>query len=121
MELIDTTTFDLEGSHYDIGLAIGQASPPFLLPGRWPEPPPLSFAEACARAIAALHPLLMDEIRGHADGQSESFNEILRIMCRPRLGGRILPVLPEKGGCTSVSGPSSNGQFLLGRQYQFHR
>ena len=120
MEPIDTTTFDLEGSHYDIGLAIGQASPPFLLPGRWPEPPPLSFAEACAREIAALHPLLMDEIRGHADGQSESFNEILRIMCRHRLGGRIVPVVPEQGGCTSVAWRAPNGHVLVGRNYDFH-
>src|SRR5258708_34912102 len=102
MEPIDTTPFDLEGSHYDIGLAIGQASPPFLLPGRWPEPPPLSFAEACAREIAALHPLLMDEIRGHADGQSQPFNEILRIMCRHRLGGRNVSGSSEQGGWTRL-------------------
>src|SRR5258706_11670958 len=120
MEPIDTTTFIVGGSYCDLGFAIGQASPPFLPPGRWPEPPPLSFAEACAREIAALHPLLMDEIRGHADGQSESFNEILRIMCRHRLGGRIVPVVPEQGGCTSVAWRAPNGHVLVGRNYDFH-
>src|SRR2546430_13090954 len=98
MDEIDTTTFDLEGSHYDIGVAIGRASQPFTLPAWWPEPPPLPYAEACAREISALHPLLLDEIHGHADGQSQSYAEILRIICRQRLAGGILcgPGLPEQ-------------------------
>src|SRR5215831_16151694 len=108
---IDTTTFDLEGTHYDIGVAIGRGSQPFSLPAWWPEPPPLPYAEACAREISALHPLLLDEIHGHADGQKQSYAEILRIICRQRLGGRSLmapvvsssPVIPEHGGCTSVA------------------
>src|SRR5690242_7966299 len=98
-QTLDTTIFDLQGSHYDIGYAIGQGSQPFTLPAWWPEPPPLAFAQACAREISALHPSLTDEIHGHADGQHQSYNEILRIICRQRLGGRSVSVPPEHGGC----------------------
>jgi hypothetical protein len=122
MSEIDTTTFDLEGSHYDIGVTIGRNSQQFVLPSWWPEPPPLTFADACSREIAALHPLLLDEIRGHADGQNLSYHELLRIICRQRLGGRSLPapVVPEAGGCTSVAWRAPNGHVLVGRNYDFH-
>lgn len=120
MDNIDTTTFDLEGSHYDIGVAIGQGSPLFSLPAGWPEPPPLSFADACAGEIAAFHSLLIDEIRGHADGQAQSFDEMMRIICRQRLGGRIAPIIPEHGGCTSMVWRAPNGHMLVGRNYDFH-
>jgi predicted choloylglycine hydrolase len=119
---IDTTCFDLTGTHYEIGVMIGQRSPAFVLPAWWPEPPPLAFAEACAREIAALHPLLLDEIHGHADGQTLSYNELLRIICRQRLGGRSVPapVVPEAGGCTSVAWYSPEGHVIVGRNYDFH-
>jgi hypothetical protein len=127
---IDTTTFDLAGSHYDIGVKIAQRSPAFVLPSWWPEPPSLDFAEACAREIAALHPMLLDEIHGHADGQTLSYNELLRIICRQRLGGRSVPALttrhsdppvaPEAGGCTSAAWFSPEGHVIIGRNYDFH-
>src|SRR5262245_31697090 len=90
---IDTTVFDLSGAHYDIGVAIGRASQPFTLPAWWPQPPALDFALACSREIAALHPGLLDEIHGHADGQKLSYNELLRLICRQRLGGRTAAVV----------------------------
>src|SRR5258708_4591375 len=117
---LDTTAFDMQGSHYDIGLAIGQGSRPFTLPAWWHEPPPLAFAQACAREIAALHPLLTDEIHGHADGQHQSYNEILRLICRQRLGGRSVSVAPERGGCTRVAWSAPNGHVMVGRNYDFH-
>ncbi len=119
MSDIDTTVFDLSGSHYDIGVFIGQRSPRFTLPAWWPEPPPLTFAEACAREISAIHPLLIDEIHGHADGQQESFDELLRLICRQRLGGRA-PQVPEQGGCTSIAWRTPDGHILIGRNYDFH-
>jgi hypothetical protein len=121
MSGIDTTVFDLGGAHYDIGVAIGRASQPFTLPGWWPEPPPLDFALACSREISALHPGLLDEIRGHADGQQQSYNELLRLICRQRLGGRTAAVVivPEQGGCTSFAWRAPNGHVLVGRNYDF--
>ncbi|MEP7285130.1 MAG: C45 family peptidase [Chloroflexota bacterium] len=119
---IDQTTFDLTGNHYDIGVAIGRGSPDFTLPAWWPEPPTLLFAEACSREIAALHPGLLDEIQGHADGQSLAYDDLLRVICRQRLGGRnvLAPVAPEGGGCTSVAWRTPNGHVVVGRNYDFH-
>jgi predicted choloylglycine hydrolase len=119
MNDIDTTVFDLSGSHYDIGVFIGQHSERFSLPSWWPEPPPLSFADACAREISVMHPLLLDEIQGHADGQHQPYEDILRLICRQRLGGRI-PHVPEQGGCTSFAWSAPNGHILVGRNYDFH-
>ncbi len=117
--LIDTTIFELTGSHYDIGLAIGRGSQRFTLPAWWPEPPPLEFARACARDVGAFHAPLIDEIRGHADGQELSFGDLLRIICRQRLGRRRAEV-PERGGCTSVAWRAPNGHILVGRNYDFY-
>ncbi len=121
MSGIDTTVFDLSGNHYDIGLTIGRASEPFVLPGWWPEPPPLGFALACAREIGVLHPGLLDEIQGHADGQQQSYDELLRLICRQRLGRRTAAVVtvPEHGGCTSFAWRTRDGRILVGRNYDF--
>ncbi len=120
MSGIDTTVFDLSGTHYDIGVAIGQASQPFVLPAWWPEPPPLDFALACGHEISALHPGLLDEIRGHADGQQQSYDELLRLICRQRLGGRVAAAtIPEHGGCTSFAWHTPDGHILVGRNYDF--
>src|SRR5579872_5399174 len=95
---IDTTVFDLTGTHYDIGLAIGRASSPTALPSWWPEPPPIAYATACAREIAAIHPALLDEIHGHADAQQQPYDDLMRLICRQRLGGRLRPtIVPEQG------------------------
>src|SRR5437868_5096801 len=114
---IDLTVFDLVGAHYDIGLTIGRASPRFALPSWWPEPPPLKYALACAREIGAIHPALLDEIHGYADGQGDSYDELLRLICRQRLGGRIPSVqnIPEHGGCTSLAWRAPDGHILVGR------
>jgi GNAT superfamily N-acetyltransferase len=119
---IDTTVFDLAGTHYDIGVAIARGSLPFAVPSWWPEPPPLAYAQACAREIAALHPALLDEIHGHADGQHLSYNELIRLICRQRLGGRAVvpPVVPEQGGCISFVWRAPNGHILVGRNYDFY-
>ena len=127
---IDTTVFDLAGTHYEIGVAIAQGSPRFSAPSWWPEPPPLAYAQACAREIAALHPSLIDEIHGHADGQHLSYNELIRIICRQRLGGRAVvasttqsavpPVAPEHGGCISFAWRALDGHVLVGRNYDFY-
>lgn len=119
----DTRTFDLSGSHYEIGLAIGRGSEPFAMPAWWPEPPSLDFAHACAREIAAIHPPLLDELYGHADGQALPYDDLLRIVCRYRMGGRpisaIAPV-PEQGGCTSVAWRAPDGHVRVGRNYDFY-
>jgi predicted choloylglycine hydrolase len=119
MQLLDTNTFDLSGTHYEIGYHIGQQSQLFTLPTWWPEPPPLSFAQSCAREIAAFHPTLLDELYGHADGQAQDYDHLLRILCRYRLGGRPASV-PEQGGCTSLAWRAPNGHWLVGRNYDFY-
>lgn len=116
---LDTTPYDLTGTHYDIGLHIGQQSPPFTLPQWWPEPPPLAFAQACAREIAAHHSPLLDELYGHADGQAQDYQQLLRIVCRYRLGGRPVSV-PEQGGCTSFAWRAPDGHLMVGRNYDFY-
>lgn len=122
---VDTSTFDLKGTHYEIGLKIGQGSTRFELPPWWPEPPPLAFAEACAREIASFHPTLLDEIHGHADGQQQSYPELLRLICRQRLAGRnytgtLGPLIPEPGGCTSFAWRGPDGHLRVGRNYDFN-
>jgi predicted choloylglycine hydrolase len=120
MSAIDTTIFDLTGNHYDIGFAIGHNSAPFVLPSWWPEPPPLGYALACAREISALHPELIDEIHGHADGQHQSYDDLLRLICRQRLGRRLSAAsVPEHGGCTSFAWRAPDGHVLVGRNYDF--
>src|SRR3954453_22231557 len=120
---IDLTVFDLVGTHYDIGLAIGRGSPRAALPSWWPEPPPLTYALDCARAITVIHPTLIDEIHGYAEGQEQRFDELLRLICRQRLGGRIPAAqspMPEQGGCTSFAWRAPNGHILVGRNYDFY-
>src|SRR5260221_14779634 len=109
---LDTTPFDLRGTHYDIGVAIGQASAPFTIPPWWPEPPPVDFAYACAEQIAAFDAPLLDEIQGYADGQNQTYDQILRIICRQRLAGRIPAIPPEHGGCTSLAWRAPDGRIL---------
>lgn len=119
MQLPDTSTFDLSGTHYEIGYHIGQRSELFTLPAWWPEPPSLNFAHACAREITAFHPNLLDELYGHADGQEQDYDHLLRILCRYRLGGRPVSV-PEQGGCTSLAWRAPDGHLLVGRNYDFY-
>jgi predicted choloylglycine hydrolase len=116
---LDTHTFDLGGTHYQIGYQIGRSSPLFTLPSWWPEPPPLAFAHACAQQIAACHASLIDELYGHADAQQQSFDHLLRIVCRARLGGHPVSV-PEQGGCTSFAYRAPNGHLMVGRNYDFY-
>ncbi len=116
---LDVATFALAGSHYDISYAIGRGSAHFALPTWWPDPPTLAFAQACAREIAAIHSPILDELYGHADAQAQSYDHLLRIICREKLGGRPAYV-PEQGGCTSFPWRASNGHVLVGRNYDFY-
>lgn len=119
VQALDLKTFDLSGSHYDIGVHIGRSTDQFLLPSWWPEPPPLAFAQACAREIAAIHAPLLDELYGHADGQALDYHSLLRIVCRYRLGGRPVSA-PEQGGCTSFAWRGPDGHIRVGRNYDFY-
>jgi len=116
---LDLATFDLRGGHYAIGMAIGQGSSRFELPAWWPEPPGADFTQGCARAIASIHPGLLDELYGHADAQAQPYDQLLRIICRERLGGRPVHV-PEIGGCTSFAWRAPDGHIRVGRNYDFY-
>ncbi len=124
---LDTTAFDLRGSHYEIGVANGQGSAPLALPTWWPEPPPLDFARACEQEIVALDAPLIEELHGYADGQGQPYEQLLQVICRPRLGGRIrtgsvppIPPIPEQGGCTGIAWRTTTGLILVGRNYDFY-
>ncbi|HLY25020.1 MAG TPA: C45 family peptidase [Aggregatilineales bacterium] len=118
----DMASFDLDGTHYDIGVRIGRASSPLVMPSWWPEPPPLDFALACAQTIGAAHAPLLEELYGYADGQAIEYETLLRVICRQRLGGpmRMPMVIPEQGGCTSVAWRTPEGRVMVGRNYDFH-
>jgi predicted choloylglycine hydrolase len=116
---IDYRSFTLRGNHYDIGHRLGCKSPQFHVPSWWPLPPNLDFAEACAREIALIHPPLLDEMQGYADGQGQPYEDFLRVICRRRLSGRI-PRAQETGGCTSFVWRADDGHIMVGRNYDFH-
>jgi hypothetical protein len=112
-------TFDLTGPHYDLGYQQGARTEPFVVPAWWPAPPPLSFAEACAAHIAEIHPPVLDELRGYADGQRLPFDDVLRGVCRRSMRLRARPVYPE-GGCSSFAMVGDDGHVRVGRNYDFY-
>jgi predicted choloylglycine hydrolase len=117
---IDTQTFDLRGAHYDLGFAQGARTARFETPLWWPAPPDLSFAQECAAIVAAVHPPLLDELRGYADAQALAYADLLRGICRRslRLRARV-PVYPE-GGCSSYARVAAAGQVRAGHNYDFY-
>ncbi len=122
MTKIDYQTFDLTGSYYDLGVTQGARTERFEIPAWWPAPPDLSFAEACARQIEEIHPSLLDELRGYADGQRIPYEDVLRGVCRRTMrvrAPRSVPVYPE-GGCSSFAMIDSDGHVRVGRNYDFH-
>ena len=119
---VDYQTFDLIGTHYDLGRAQGARTERFTIPPWWPAPPPLDFARECARQIAAIHPPLLDELHGYADAQGLRFDDVLRGVCRQSMRSRIMaqtPTYPE-GGCSSLAVIGADGHVRVGRNYDFH-
>jgi acyl-CoA:6-aminopenicillanic acid acyl transferase len=118
---IDYQSFDLAGPHYDLGFVQGARTERFEIPPWWPAPPDLAFAEDCARQIAEVHLPLLDELRGYADGQRLSYEELLRGVCRRsmRLRARVPAVYPE-GGCSSFATIDADRHVRVGRNYDFH-
>ncbi len=119
---LDRQTFDLSGSHYDLGFAQGVHTARFEAPAWWPPPPDLAFAEACASLVAEIHPPLLDELHGYADGQRLPIDDLLRGVCRRSMRLRTPPavnVYPE-GGCSSIAWVGENGRVAVGRNYDFH-
>lgn len=124
--LPDYQTFDLSGAYYDLGHAQGQRTERFEVPAWWPEPPPLSFARECEAHIAEIHPPLLDELHGYADGQGLPYETLLRGVCRRSMRVRAVafspppqPTYPE-GGCSSFAVVGADGHVRVGRNYDFH-
>ncbi len=118
----DYQTFDLTGPHYDLGFAQGARTERFAVPAWWPAPPELPFAEDCARQVAEIHPPLLEELRGYADGQRLPFDELLRGVCRRSMRLRAAyttPLFPE-GGCSSFAFVDAASHVRVGRNYDFH-
>ncbi len=123
---VDYQTFDLAGSHYDLGRAQGARTERFGIPTWWPAPPPLAFAQDCARQIAEIHAPLLDELLGYADAQGLAYDDVLRGVCRQSMRVRAraapqlsLPSYPE-GGCSSFAVVGVDGHVRAGRNYDFH-
>jgi len=119
---LDRQTFDLSGTHYDLGFAQGARTARFEAPAWWPPPPDLAFAQACASLIAEIHPSLLDELHGYADGQQLPFDDLLRGVCRRSMRLRVPPPMntyPE-GGCSSLAWVGDDGHVRVGRNYDFH-
>lgn len=108
----DYRVFDLRGSHFDIGRALGQSTPRFEIVPWWSPSPPLDFALACAALAGDVHPPLLDEYRGFAQAQSIRYEELLQGVCRVSLRQRAV------GGCTSFAW-RREGRILVGRNYDF--
>jgi hypothetical protein len=124
---IDDQAFDLAGDHYEIGRIQGLRTERFAVPAWWPPPPPLSFAQDCARQIAELCPALLEELQGYADGQQAPYADLLRGVCRRSMKLRALapalpPALPAypEGGCSSFAVVTGEGHVIAGRNYDFH-
>ena len=118
----DYQTFDLTGPHYDLGFAQGARTERFAVPAWWPSPPELPFAEDCARQVTEIHPPLLEELRGYADGQRLPYDELLRGVCRRSMRLRAphtAPLYPE-GGCSSFAFVDTAGHVRVGRNYDFH-
>jgi hypothetical protein len=120
----DYASFDLSGSHYVLGHAQGRQTERFVVPAWWPAPPPLAFAQDCARQIAELHAPLLDELQGYADAQELHYDDVLRGVCRRSMRLRAAPSpagprYPE-GGCSSLAVVGAGGHVRVGRNYDFH-
>lgn len=118
----DYQTLDLSGPHYQLGLAQGAHTERFAVPAWWPAPPELAFAAECAAHIADIHPPLLDELRGYADGQHLPYTELLRGVCRRsmRLRAPYAPIVYPEGGCSSFAFVDVAGHVRVGRNYDFH-
>ncbi len=122
MSTADYQTFDLAGPHYNLGFVQGARTERFVVPAWWPAPPELSFAEACAQQMAEIHPPILEELRGYADGQRLPYEELLRGVCRRSMRLRApysAPLYPE-GGCSSFALVDADGHIRVGRNYDFH-
>jgi len=108
----DYRVFDLRGAHFDIGRALGQATPRFENMPWWSPSPPLDFALACAALVGDIHPPLLDESRGYAEAQSLHYEDLLQGVCRLSLRQRAV------GGCTSFA-LRRDGRIVVGRNYDF--
>jgi hypothetical protein len=114
----DYQTFDLAGPHHALGRQQGAATERFETPAWWPPPPSLEFALDCARQIDEIHPPLLDELRGYAEGQGLPYESLLRGVCRRSMRVRVRPY-PE-GGCSSFAAVGADGHVRVGRNYDFH-
>jgi hypothetical protein len=108
----DYRVFDLRGSHFEIGRALGRSNPRFAVMPWWSPSPARDFALACAAIVEELHPPLLDEYRGYAEAQDIEYDQLLQGVCRTSLRQRAV------GGCTSFV-TLCGGAVIAGRNYDF--
>lgn len=95
----------------------GLSSPP-----GGPPPPPLGFAQARAEWIAAPHAPLLEGLRGYAEAQALSYEDVLCGVCRQSMRLRAAPQAPRypEGGCSSLAVVGADGHARVGRNCDFH-
>ena len=91
----DYRTFDIAGSHAQLGFALGLADPPFQKQFWWSPPPHPAFAAACRDAVHDVHPHVLDEFDAYADAQRLNVRTLWQQCCRVNLKARVrLPQEP---------------------------
>jgi hypothetical protein len=112
-ETADYRRLELAGTHYQIGYAMGRATPLRELRSWRGRETELAFARACAAEVGHLHPPLLEEACGYADAQGRLWEEVL-----PQFSLN----LPEGtlSGCTTfVTRLPGCGHVIAGRNYDF--
>jgi predicted choloylglycine hydrolase len=108
----DYRVFDLRGSHFEMGRALGRSAPRFAIMPWWSPSSTRDFALACAAIVGEVHPPILDEYQGYADAQRIDYKGLLQGVCRTSLRQRAV------GGCTSFAWRRDE-RVIVGRNYDF--
>ena len=114
----DYRSFELAGSHADLGTLLGRADEPFTMQSWWAKPAELHFTRECARVIHDLHAPLIDEVAAYADAQDLTFDALWRCCCRVDLMARLRAGVTGAEGCSSFAYRRGES-MVVGRNYDY--
>ena len=113
VEQPDYRTFDITGSHTQLGYGLGQADPPFKMQFWWSPPPLMAFADSCSDVVHDLHPHLRDELDAYADAQHLNTRELWQMCCRVNLKARV-----KVSDVTHIERPRRSAERIEGVPYR---